>query len=317
MSSESHPTEFDLRKARILADIASPAPDASPKGSIDVQILPLIDRLNSHADVVTTSSCSGRVSVFLEGRKKTSASREHSNAGPDTMPAAASAANAGAGGKGDGGKWLFVSHDPINTEGLSTPAIAELLLGQKTADQLQYEGSVKMSTRFVHFKFEPMILHIQTRNLETAQCIVSTALSCGFRESGIMNSTTSRHRFPIVAVRCAGLSMDSPIGVYDEDTGAVRRLVSDETLAVLVQFSNLKFEENIQRVQGLASTLEAALFEEASQTPTQWEDKEVRKARKRAEGLRRRQELQKAPSTGQKYELDGDIHVNNIGAFAV
>ncbi|KAI0476102.1 methyltransferase TYW3-domain-containing protein [Xylariaceae sp. FL0804] len=71
-SLPSIPGHFALKKARILAQLAVPDADytdASPKGSVDAGIRHLIDELNGLDGFVTTSSCAGRVSVFVEGRK--------------------------------------------------------------------------------------------------------------------------------------------------------------------------------------------------------------------------------------------------------
>lgn len=170
---------FKTHKSRILVEIESPTPDASPKGSIDVQILPLINRLNQHDRIFTTSSCSGRVSVFFEGLKKIATttatprySEQNQQAGKTSVGDAVG--NAGIGGKGEGGKWLFVSHDPVDAERKSDYEVAEMLLGKEvdevaaTPDEqrLGYVGlgsvdavgfDISSATRFVHLKFEPMV----------------------------------------------------------------------------------------------------------------------------------------------------------------
>lgn len=82
---------FDQKKQSILEEITTNSAenlDLSPKGTIDVDIIPLLTQINQLPDYVTLSSCSGRVSVFLEGEK-----------------------GGKAGGKGLGGKWLFISHE--------------------------------------------------------------------------------------------------------------------------------------------------------------------------------------------------------------
>ncbi|KAG5510571.1 hypothetical protein JKF63_06868 [Porcisia hertigi] len=56
--------EFSAHKARILANLETNACDLSPKGSVDVKCLPLMAVLNTHMDYITTSSCSGRISLF-------------------------------------------------------------------------------------------------------------------------------------------------------------------------------------------------------------------------------------------------------------
>ncbi|CCX07796.1 methyltransferase TYW3-domain-containing protein [Pyronema domesticum] len=326
----SHPADtFDARKARILAGIASPGPDASPKGSIDTHVIPLINRLNSHADVVTTSSCSGRISVFLEGAKKLrtpdasnsnntgeqgSELNTHDDCDDDNHvdhgeangqlqtidPALAAVApgeksssrpNAGVGGKGDGGRWLFVSHDPLDiTQPISDADIADMVMERNSGEIFECLGfKPSVTTRFVHFKFEPMILHIQTRNLEVAQTILSTALSTGFRESGIMNMALGKNQCPMVAIRSNGLVMDSIIGLVDEN-GIVQKCVDDSYIAMLARVGNMRFTENFLKIEKLTKNLEDALFTVKSEVANDWEDKEVRKARKRAEGLKRQEE---------------------------
>src|SRR5581483_6891205 len=72
----THPG-FHSRKQQILSFLTSSDPsskiDKSPKGSVDEAILPLIELLNKHDDYVTTSSCSGRTSIYCAGKgiKKT------------------------------------------------------------------------------------------------------------------------------------------------------------------------------------------------------------------------------------------------------
>jgi tRNA wybutosine-synthesizing protein 3 len=59
--------------------------DKSKKGSIDIQILPVINLINKHPDYYTTSSCAGRIMLFKEGKT----------------------------GKKNESEWLFMSHDPV------------------------------------------------------------------------------------------------------------------------------------------------------------------------------------------------------------
>ena len=42
------------------------AGDRSRKGSVDAPIVELVELINAQADVYTTSSCSGRITVFGE-----------------------------------------------------------------------------------------------------------------------------------------------------------------------------------------------------------------------------------------------------------
>lgn len=65
------PQPFLLKKQKILASLASSSSptysDKSPKGSVDAEIIELIDTINGLDGYVTTSSCAGRISVFVEG----------------------------------------------------------------------------------------------------------------------------------------------------------------------------------------------------------------------------------------------------------
>ncbi|KAI4218669.1 MAG: hypothetical protein L6R36_008819, partial [Xanthoria steineri] len=137
------PTSFLALKSRILTSLSVPPEsytDASPKGTLDTAIVPLIERLNLLDGVVSTSSCAGRISVFLEGRKKKKEGVKVSGIkkgdgdhieekvgdddddDDDDKEVGYDEEGAGGrvgtkmsvpGGKGLGGRWLFVSHEPI------------------------------------------------------------------------------------------------------------------------------------------------------------------------------------------------------------
>lgn len=140
-------TSFEIKRSRILQQLEVPESeynDLSPKGSIDEGIRVLIEKINAIATLVTTSSCAGRVSVYLEGQRKTE------------MPQAETAVPgiAGPGGKG-GGEWLYVNHDPVsasifNGDSQSLHSLYGLQSGT-------HEQAHRLSTRFVHFKFEAMV----------------------------------------------------------------------------------------------------------------------------------------------------------------
>lgn len=174
---------FAHKKQKILAQLAVPDvkyTDASPKGSVDAGIRHLIDQINhgdAHAGLVTTSSCAGRVSVYLEGRKASpSAAAAGDGYGAlaggvggrgDDVPAVVGASSAG--GKG-GGEWLFVSHDPVEGGcreggGDGDEGYEKLLLGLEPVvggAGEEVEGGAGQAeltglSRLIHFKFEPMV----------------------------------------------------------------------------------------------------------------------------------------------------------------
>ncbi|KAH8493393.1 hypothetical protein H0E87_020214, partial [Populus deltoides] len=42
------------------------------------------------------------------------------------------------------------------------------------------------------FRFEPLRIAVEWRDIEAAQCLVSSAIKCGFRESGITSADGKR-----------------------------------------------------------------------------------------------------------------------------
>jgi tRNA wybutosine-synthesizing protein 3 len=141
---------FDARKQNTLAQLETPDSeyhDLSPKGSVDEPIRELIDEINTLEGLVTTSSCSGRISVFLEGRKAGS---------DDELGEGSAQSRAGPGGKGGGGAWLFISHTRIEASDADTLESFSARFGLENAEA--HDGDVPgVNSRFVHLKFEPMV----------------------------------------------------------------------------------------------------------------------------------------------------------------
>ncbi|KAL7267651.1 hypothetical protein RUND412_009754 [Rhizina undulata] len=161
---------------------------------------------------------------------------------------------------------------------------------------------ISSSTRLVHIKFEPMIsadlenhkiLHVLTSDLETAHDLLNAGLAAGFWESGIINSGLGNAAFPILAIRCHGLAMDSIIGVFDNASGKIIKMVDDLYLEVLIKICNLRFDDNKRRIDALSAKIDEVLFGVGKEKIPEWEDKEIRKARKREDGLRKQRELMK------------------------
>lgn len=145
-------SRFGTRKRSILAQLQAPDDeyhDLSPKGSVDEPIRDLISEINSLDGLVTTSSCSGRISVFLEGRK--------ANAG-DAVADEQTESRAGPGGKGGGGAWLFISHDPVKDADVKTTTTWTSLFGLQKAVS-DDDRLADVHARYIHLKFEPMVPH--------------------------------------------------------------------------------------------------------------------------------------------------------------
>lgn len=160
------PTSFRRKKSKILADLSvstSEYDDLSPKGSVDDSIRDLIDEINGQHGFVTTSSCGGRISVFLEGIKKDNIGKrverrdedeesENENGSRDRQ-----ATLAAVGGKGGGGRWLFVSHDPICIDGQAEGDLRRIFGMDDPENKEKVFGEGTNREQLVHFKFEPMV----------------------------------------------------------------------------------------------------------------------------------------------------------------
>ncbi|KKA27591.1 hypothetical protein TD95_001447 [Thielaviopsis punctulata] len=288
----SAPASFLAKKASILQGLAVPDAeytDLSPKGSVDLGIRALIAEINAIDGLVTTSSCAGRVSVFVEGRKK----GESAIAAVPEEKAERGATLAAVGGKGGGGAWLFVSHDPVEKEGREWRTVLGLQ-GPEGASCTPATGD----ERLVHFKFEPMILHILTASPAHAQLALRCALQAGFRESGAVNITAAHGApTPMVAVRSMGLGFEALLGHRANEQTTL--YVPDAYLDVVMALANERFVENARRIGRFREAFVQAFGDGAGRRKGakeggDWEDAEVRRARKREEGLARRDEVLKA-----------------------
>lgn len=262
---------FDQKKKAILEEINSLEPDLSPKGSIDQLCLPIMNLINSHKDMVTTSSCSGRISIFAEGTKVVNKD--------DTKT----------GGKGLGGRWLYVSHEQDKVLNW---------LDTLTEDNIKFESSDKESEefdngiRYILYKYEPFILHVKCRDFTSASKLFNVAMSCGFRESGIGSNN-------IVAIRIT-IKLDVPIGYLDEDT--LKFFVSKHYINILDKLTVSKFIENKKKMEELYAKIDKEIVSAPEESTTSSEDatkketKEERRERKRREGLERQRQLQNKES---------------------
>ncbi|KAF2209245.1 hypothetical protein CERZMDRAFT_100450 [Cercospora zeae-maydis SCOH1-5] len=289
---------FREKKRQILQALSRPDDeytDASPIGAVDPNIRQLVDQINETEGYVTTSSCAGRISVFLEGAAKV---KDDSGNDEGRNPSSAQ-------GKG-GGSWLFVSHDPVDMRAVQEHGALFELFSLPKGIQSSFP-SADEHVRFVHFKFEPMILHILTSSLARAQHCHSAAMSAGFRESGIVGVTGSEPT-PHVAVRTQGLALESIIA-YQDSTGTIRPMVPEQYLHTLLNLANQRFTANAQRKRRFAQNLLQCKHEDRRQGDTgEWEPADVRRERKRAEGLKRKEELkkQRQPSSAEQEDCHYD-----------
>lgn len=104
---------FESSKKQVLHDIQTGI-DSSPKGSIDVPIRDLVAILNDIEGLVTTSSCSGRISIFRN----------------DTSPGA------------KGINWLLVKHSVISVSDIVQTCSGAEVVDNDMLTLLKCEGMI-------------------------------------------------------------------------------------------------------------------------------------------------------------------------------
>ncbi|KAF1991582.1 hypothetical protein K402DRAFT_409737 [Aulographum hederae CBS 113979] len=300
-------SNFQLKKQKILQQLNVPVheyTDLSPKGSVDEGIRELVDEVNAIPGLVTTSSCAGRVAVFLEGAKKDASA----DITVDSQPFA------GPGGKG-GGRWLYISHEPIDVkEELGNLSLYEFLGFESAPARSAQEIHPNVNQRTVRFKFEPMILHVLTGSLDDAQKVITAALAAGFRESGAVGLAPNHDGSvtPVVSVRTNGLTFDSIVG-YETNTSSLRTIVDEAYLLHLCLTANERFNENTSRIQRFREALKSRYQRTSSEKKgTNWEDSNLRRDRKRQEGLQKQlllRSFDNASSPSAKVE-DSQEHID-------
>ncbi|KJX96644.1 trna wybutosine-synthesizing protein [Zymoseptoria brevis] len=301
---------FTERKRKILSQLDIPEDaytDLSPKGSVDAGIRGFVDEINALPGFVTTSSCAGRVSVFVDGSgKKVTASVNAVDPDDDIEGDedqgdrnAANATSAAGGGKG-GGSWLFVSHDSVDLAALKDDGDVLELCGFGRDSKISFPSPDGSRPRFVHFRFEPMILHMLTASPTHATHAHTSAMSAGFRESGIHsilppNTTIDQTATPLVAIRTAGLAFSSIVGYLSPSDESIVHMVPPAYFSTLLRLANQRFELNAERTERFRRALlgldAKTTVKEGDGPHGEWEDAEARKERKRREGLRRREEV--------------------------
>lgn len=105
----------------------------------------------------------------------------------------------------------------------------------------------------------------------------------------------------MVAIRSMGLALESLIG--RETNGIKHCTVSGEYLKALIKIANDRFVENARRIERFRALLsKAGDGVNGKKVTANWEDAEVRRERKRAEGLKRAEEARRLKGEQQKEE---------------
>ena len=225
---------FDDAKRSMLQSLQAGI-DFSPKGSIDKPCLSCVDFINDQlADYVTTSSCSGRISVNRDE------------------------------GTGKGVAWLLVEHGPVTAYavreavhrqaplpkgyGAELSEIVEQIVDIPPPSTSTPSTSVSIDHALSNFKCEGFILHIRCRDLAAGRRLHSIALAAGFRESGL---TISARRV-MLAVRSTSFSLELPIA------RGMRLLLDDDLLNLVVSEANNRLHDNFARISRFLHAMKVA-----------------------------------------------------------
>lgn len=187
LSSLEHMSTFESRKHQVVSSLVETLDaerrDKSPKGFIDAPILNLIHIINRHCDYYTTSSCSGRIAIYCEGLEEQEGLEKTTK----------------------GGKWLYVSHDPVEIPSDADDEwIKKLLFGSEYHRLCNPTAAAPgdaediMKQQLIFFKFEPLVSPNSKWKRKKKKQICKA-----FREILYRFCTLRRHRWKLVCISTA------------------------------------------------------------------------------------------------------------------
>ena len=145
---------FDKRKNNTLHEldlnINENRKDKSKQGFLDDEIIDLVKTINSTRDYYTTSSCAGRILVMFKPNNQKKLNKA------ETI-------------------WIYKSHKISNFEDI----LQEL-------DKFIETNNTEKKCGIISFKQEPMILHIEARDLDSAHNMIVLAGETGFKKKSII-----------------------------------------------------------------------------------------------------------------------------------
>lgn len=182
--------------------------DKSKKGSIDRDVVKLIDEINSKDDFYTSSSCAGRI-VLLDMK---SSRKNECN-------------------------WIFAKHDKVNFKEIND-AIKKHSNDRKSNNEKSNNNNKlnKKNNYELWFKQQPLILHVACRDLESAKIFLETARKI-FRRAGIIAITERKITIEIIG------SEHLETIVADKNFVADKFF-----LKVLIKYANRNFRENKKKI---------------------------------------------------------------------
>ena len=204
--------------------------DKSKKGSIDKDINPLVNEINSKDDYYTTSSCAGRIVLLeMKSRKKNECN------------------------------WIFTKHDKVKFDEINNAlngySINDNSNGAKNNSEkfnkLKSNVKIKNPKNIKNYeiclKQQPLILHVACRNMDAAKRFLDISRRL-FKKAGIIGLTERR-----ITVEIIGSEHLETI-VKDKNFA-----VDGEYLKELVKYANRNFGENKNKTDKFSKLIKGSL----------------------------------------------------------
>lgn len=205
---------FVKQKTQALSGV-----DLSRKGSIDAHVLKLVAIINEQAKYFTTSSCSGRILVFLQNENEGKIKKRNC-------------------------EWLLTTHDLIDDlDGFVTQIQAKL------DEVLNTEKDPEHDLGVAFLKFEPMVLHVQCKDLESAQLLHTAGIESGFKNSGLSIGKKGK----IISAIRSTHALDVPLTDHDATL-----LVDEAYLRFITSLANNKLSANFVAIERLLQNVSQA-----------------------------------------------------------
>lgn len=307
---------FCAMRAQILADLRTNTNDRSLAGRVDPQIADLVEYINtSFPQYVTSSSCSGRVSLFHRWTTSSSSSNSTDSSGVHDAAKAAESGDEvvglaalerrkrGALGRGT----VFQSHDPlpsdpnIAVQQHLVPALEEFWAWRRT----QAEGEQPQASEVLQLKFEPMILHVLCADFDAASELLKCASESGQMNSGIVScSRGTKANRKITCCITSPLCLDVPLcarGKWGLPPDNFRSYAWELLLGVSVSHVNDLFHENAER----RCRFEAELRHRTQRAAAAELHQQQRKQQQQQEQQQRKQQSEQPAEDGKRGPAEG------------
>ena len=193
--------------------------DKSKKGSIDKDIISLVNEINSNDDYYTTSSCAGRIVLLeMKSRKKNECN------------------------------WVFTKHDKVKLDEINKALDGYSINEKSNHSKNKNEKFNKMKSNIkiinpkniksyeIWLKQQPLILHVACRNMDAAKRFLDISRRL-FKKAGIIGLTERK-----VTVEIIGSEHLETI-VKDGNFA-----VAEEYLEELIKYANRNFMENKKKI---------------------------------------------------------------------